>query len=485
MNDHGGHQQYHHQLANPVLPFCFLGNTPVCGKPSGWNGTNLAELRTCANECVALILGLDKHSDGFCPQPKVVVTSTDPALVKNALNGYKTTAPAPITCNDNFNPVCASNGVTYKSLCVIELMGATRISSGPCGSINYVPPTVPVLCNCNPEFKPICSDDNVTYQSACLAQCANVRVASQTACLRPCGCTAVLKQVCSTEMETFNNECLLKCKGKTLLYQGACPTDNLENCTHCAGYIQLVCGKNGVTYDNKCYLECAKTEFYQAGACPSNKQCKCEDFYLPVCGLDKKTYRNECLLKCTNVKKAHNGACMDEERPKQSCASCPQDDNPVCGSDGKTYQNPCKINCETGVQVAYKGECNPLMPKNCQCPGTTKYVCGSDNKTYQNPCGAKCAGVQIIKEEKCYTATINIKVETTKELHYGPGNADDNDGLDPNDPIVQYLNPVNPPELPALMKYYESLFPNHKPVAPEYGKYQLRFIKCIKAASNK
>ena len=485
--DYANNQQYQNQLANPTVPFCPIGNSPVCV-------IEASQSTSYINDCVALLLGKRKTQDGFCPPPAMDLTPINPDEAETPLNGFPRAPQVPpraCPCDDIYNPVCAENGVTYQNLCVLKkCANVRRVSSGACGATNYIAPTIPIACSCQYKFSPVCGTDNITYQNQCIALCAGVLVSAQNACQRPCGCTAVSKPVCSTDSETFQNECVLKCKGKTLLYQGECPTDNLKNCGHCAGYTQLVCGKNGVTYDNKCYLECAKIELYQAGACPSNKDCKCDDFYLPVCGLDKKTYRNECLLKCTNVKKAYNGACMDDERPKQSCASCPQDDAFVCGSDGITYQNQCKVNCENGIEVLYKGECDPILPKYCQCPPSEQPVCGTDKKTYKNNCAAKCVGINIAKQNKCHlrddkaykSAPARQEKSRRDSDHDSETDADEDDK---KDPIIQFLNPKNPPALQVLMKYYEALFPDHKPVAPEYSKYQVRFIKCIKRASNK
>lgn len=493
--DYANNQGFYNQLANPTLPFCFLGNSPICAQLTDNTGALIvpATFATFANECVALLLGYVKTSDGFCPTAAVSNTPTDPALENSPANGYDPANPG--ACLEIYNPICGENGVTYQNKCYADLKSVKRISSGPCGATNFVIPTITIKCKCDNDFSPVCGSDNVTYQNQCVTLCANVRITSQSACLRPCGCTSVNKPVCSTENETFQNDCILRCKGKTLLYQGECPSDNLQNCAHCAGYTQLVCGKNGVTYDNKCYLECAKVELYQAGACPSNKECKCDDYYLPVCGLDKKTYRNECLLKCTNVKKAHNGACMDDS-PKMSCSSCPEDDSPVCGSDGRTYQNACKVKCEQGVEILYKGECDPILPKNCQCPGVDRPVCGVDRKTYKNPCAIGCVGIQTASEGSCFRPKAHAfkrehshrdrHSQKSAKHHHQQASEDDNDGLDPKDPIVIFLSITNPPALEVLMKYYNALFPEHKPISDEYAKYQSRFIKCIKkAATNK
>lgn len=478
--DMANNQGFYNRLANPTLPFCLIGNTPICARvPTPTvQEPNSFRLDTFANECVALLLGYEKETDGFCPMNVVDNTNVDPATQEISQNGFNPPGVNP-PCAAIYNPICADNGVTYQNLCYAKQSKVKRISSGPCGATDFTAPTISVPCPCENKFAPVCGNDNVTYQNQCVSLCANVRITAQTACLRPCGCTPVIKPVCSTEMETFQNECLLRCKGKTLLYFGNCPSDQSDNCGHCAGYIQLVCGKNGVTYDNKCYLECAKADLYQSGPCPNARPCTCDDVYLPVCGIDKKTYRNECILKCTNVRKSHNGVCMDDTRPKVSCSSCPQDDSPVCASDGRTYQNECKVKCESGLEILYRGECDPILPKNCKCPGTDRPICGVDGKTYLNECAIKCVGIEVAKESKCW---LSSKPHNNRRQSERDSDSLSDDGLDSADPIVQFLNVKNPPDFAVLIKYYEKLFPDHKPITPEYAKYQVRFVKCLKNA---
>jgi hypothetical protein len=109
-------------------------------------------------------------------------------------------------------------------------------------------------------------------------------------------------------------------------------------------------------------------------------------------------------------------------------------------------------------------------------------VCGVDGKTYHSDCAIKCVGIQVAKETKCWMSQ-NHHVHRRESK--GDLDSTSHDGLDPTDPIVQFLNVRNPPEFAVLMKYYEKLFPEHKPITPEYTKYQTRFIKCLKAASPK
>ena len=391
INSISGNAANFNPYANPIVPLCIFGNTPVCGDDDA----------TYINECVARLLGVTIANDGWCT-PDPVAPAVNPALAQTPDNGYLpsgATAIDPLCplCNNNYNPVCGSNGATYKNLCTLLTCGGqTRASSGPCGVPNYTAPAVLPTCPCTFSFSPACGADGNTYQNACVLICAGTAKKSDTACMTPCACSTIYKPVCSTEMETFDNACLLSCDGKKKLHDGICPESNPSHCTHCAGYTRPVCGKNGVTYDNDCYLNCAKEEKYVDGPCPSNKACNCQNHYLPVCGIDHKTYRNQCLMECNNVKRAHYGVCLEQKVDNSLIygqCRCSTKIKYVCGKDQRTYLNPCFLKCLAGGKGLHWGMCQPLNPNYCQCPIEKKPVCGADKKVYQNQCVLNCLGI--------------------------------------------------------------------------------------------
>ncbi len=117
------------------------------------------------------------------------------------------------------------------------------------------------------------------------------------------------------------------------------------------------------------------------------------------------------------------GQCQTQPR------RCSPRSNPVCGCDGTTYDNACKAHA-AGVDIAYRGRCNPSSQcggetcssdeycnypdDNCGsgqsgacqrrpslCPSQSDPVCGCNGKTYQNNCIAHKRGVDIEHTGSC------------------------------------------------------------------------------------
>jgi len=396
-----GDSSYTTAYANPTLPICFLGNSPVCG-------TNNV---TYANDCILTLLGQTKQYDGWCRQAEVPV-DVDQTTTQTPQNGYLVNNQQAIDqycpkCNNVLNPVCGVNGVTYQNFCKLkECAQIERASNGPCGAINYMPSESPQDCPCAFSFQPICGADGLTYANNCIALCSGVAKKSDNACIRPCGCTNIYKPVCSTDMKNFDNECLMNCDGAKKMHDGKCPTSNPENCNHCLGYTSPVCAKNGITYDNSCYMKCGKAEKYMDGPCPNNKECDCKNNYLPVCGIDHKTYRNECQMGCKNVKLGYYGVCKEQEVDNTIITgkcNCGTELKYVCGQDQRTYLNTCYLKCLGGNKGLHWGKCQQLNPNFCMCPTERKPVCADDGKCYQNECAMKCVGAKKVKDGECDT----------------------------------------------------------------------------------
>jgi hypothetical protein len=106
--------------------------------------------------------------------------------------------------------------------------------------------------------------------------------------------------------------------------------------------------------------------------------------------------------------------------------------------DGRSYDNACAAAC-AGVKVAGKGRCRSLPqlptlpefptipnfpdieiptggkrdllqltarrprlpPGGCICPAVYASVCGADGRQYGNSCEAGCAGVPVVKDNRC------------------------------------------------------------------------------------
>jgi hypothetical protein len=391
-----GEQTFFNPYSNPVVPYCFLGNEPVCSTNN----------ETFINECVLILLGQQLKSRGWCfvEAPPQIEVKTN----KNKNNGYATEGFKSLdkncpVCNDIFNPVCGVNGVTYLNLCkLVECARIEKSNDGPCGVPDYKLPEIRE-CRCEFRFKPACGSDNVTYQDSCVLGCAGQSIQNEGSCIRKCGCTKIYRPVCGTNRQTYDNACEMRCDGELKLSDGVCPSSKPRGCEHCEGFNDAVCGTNGVTYDNMCYLQCGKAQLFSKGACPTAEVCSCHDRYVPVCGIDNKTYLNECYLNCKNVRKQYNGLCssVQIDRNIYGKCNCGEENLPVCGGDGRTYLNTCFNGCLGRGEVVSRGECNVVSPTSCECADDYEPVCGDDLKTYRNSCISNCQNQNVRHPGKC------------------------------------------------------------------------------------
>ena len=199
LNSYNNNQAYFNPYSNPIIPYCFLGSQSVCSEQN----------ETFVNECVLLLLGQAIQHKGWC---KKLVPVAKPKTEKSEENGYSTVdsgdAKCP-KCNNNFNPVCGVNGVTYTNLCQLkDCARVKKASEGPCGIPDWVKPTESKSCDkCNFQFAPVCGKDHVTYQHQCLLSCAGIKLANEGSCLRKCGCTKIDKPVCGMNRKTYLNQC--------------------------------------------------------------------------------------------------------------------------------------------------------------------------------------------------------------------------------------------------------------------------------------
>jgi hypothetical protein len=231
------------------------------------------------------------------------------------------------TCDEDYDPVCGDDGVTYSNACNAECQNVDYYN-GPCESEN---------CECPVEYNPVCGVDNVTYPSECIIDCAQIPTAyegvcesdetlfceqfgiNEEECEDVCfGAAQCLMESCESNevFESFFEMCSQFCYEEgPLIAQIICDQSS------CGAVTQLISTLNSGDACQIENIECnppPNVEYYGIG-----EECELIDY---ACPPDAAYYSDECGCGCIF---------------RQDC-DCPDGwVDQVCSASGQVYDTRC------------------------------------------------------------------------------------------------------------------------------------------------
>ncbi|MEZ4470770.1 MAG: Kazal-type serine protease inhibitor [bacterium] len=326
---------------------------------------------------------------------------------------------------------------------------------------------IPCAERCEPGQDPICGSDGQTWRSACTAACAGVEVAHPGPCEGPpacdeahpcpgdgrcnngrcevddCGCAIVRAPVCSAEGQTFPNRCLLECRGQALAYPGPCVDD------YCRGDADCGEGESCQPLPDRenlrrcrmpdapeCIRQCRPAESATCGR--DGPVCRPEQICVTVFGPDRpgtctepcrpgeactdpgercavlfgqSPDRGFCLPGCGGDAPpcAPGQACLPDQRGQQVCSpspcGCPDPapEDVVCAR-GREIASACFARC-FGAFDFQPGACVEA-PAGCACPPDRRpLACTADGTLYADACDAACAEAPLARPATCLGET--------------------------------------------------------------------------------
>nr|XP_042902800.1 agrin [Parasteatoda tepidariorum] len=269
-------------------------------------------------------------------------------------------------CNEEYEPVCGTDGVSYTNVCKLKQAG--------CAQKSIIDVAYTGLCNgCESkkcEFYAICEiNGNNEARCVCPHSCVKViirRFSFKCFCIQN-KISQIESSVCGTDGMTYLNECEMRvsaCNKRQYVVVGSKgPCDLCQN-VHC---------KYGARCENG---HCV---------CPVN----CPDTYEAVCASNGLSYPNECKMR--------RAACISNRNLKAMFyGEC--EDISSSGQDMSTSTKGCvEKNCQFGATCQLDTKGLPQCVCNLNCPPIRKPICGSDNVIHDNDCA--------LKEESCRQQT--------------------------------------------------------------------------------
>jgi len=81
-----------------------------------------------------------------------------------------------------------------------------------------------VPCKCSKYFDPVCATNGVTFRNACDAKCSGFKIKHKGACTRKCdgSCPNYISPVCGKDNRTYRNRCVLNQQLIGFKYAGEC-----------------------------------------------------------------------------------------------------------------------------------------------------------------------------------------------------------------------------------------------------------------------
>lgn len=368
---------------------------------------------------------------GTCDQSELCVKAgcTNKAVCHIGASTRRASCECP-SCSDEFQPVCASNFMTFQNECHLKRHACEHnqsisvIASQPCDGCENEHCEFYGLCqshglsaascvcpdNCPRNQTPVCGSDGATYDSECELKrfsclqkihvttsslgpcdvCDNVHCkygarCEKGRCVCPTQCPASIERVCASDGKTYINECELRseaCRTRRnlrILYTGLCGSGRGPNpceSLNCHPYQDCEIDRSGIA----------------ACVCPD----ACPAVLKPVCGSDGLTYNSECdlrqkaCLKNSLITVKFGGGCDHSESCRKAgcvngavchieasgqaaclCPSCTEEYKPVCGSNSLTFQNEChlrKYACERNQSLSMISTraCRGCEDKHCE-----------------------------------------------------------------------------------------------------------------------